>query len=75
MIVTELEDIGGNIETHRFENITWTPMDKRLIDPSLLTNEEKDWVDDYHVKVFEKLSPHLDGEAFGWLKKATDRIA
>ena len=75
VIVTELEDIGGNIQTHRFENITWTPMDKRLIDPSLLTQEEKDWVDDYHAKVLEKLSPHLDGEAFDWLKKATARIA
>lgn len=74
VIVTELEDIGGNIETHRFENITWTPMDKRLIDPSLLTQEEKDWVDDYHAKVLEKLSPHLEGEALEWLKKATDSI-
>lgn len=74
VIVTELEDIGGNIQTHNFENITWTPMDKRLIDPSLLTQEEKDWVDDYHAKVLEKLSPHLEGEALEWLKKATDSI-
>ncbi len=75
VIVTELEDIGGNIQTHRFENITWTPMDKRLINPSLLTQDERNWVDDYHAKVLEKLFPHLDGETLEWLKAATDSIA
>lgn len=74
VIVTELEDVGGNIQTHRFENITWTPMDKRLIDPSLLTTIEIDWVNQYHADVFEKLSAHLDKATFEWLKQATNPI-
>lgn len=72
VIVTELEDIGGNIKTHSFENITWTPMDKRLINLSLMTQDEIDWLNQYHANVFEKLSPHLDGDALEWLKTNTN---
>lgn len=75
VIVTELEDIGGNIETHRFENITWTPMDKRLINSSLLTQDEKDWVNQYHANVFDKLSPHLEGSELKWLQEVTTPIS
>lgn len=74
VIVTELEDIGGNIKTHSFENITWTPMDKRLIDISLMTQDEIDWLNQYHANVFEKLSPHLEGVTLEWLKVATNSI-
>lgn len=72
VIVTELKDIGGNIKTHSFENITWTPMDKRLIDISLMTQDEIDWLNQYHANVFEKLSPHLEGATLAWLKVATN---
>ena len=71
VIVTEAKDIGGNIETHSFENITWAPIDKRLIDVSLLTQNELEWLNHYHAKVFEKISPHLEGDDLIWLKQAT----
>jgi len=74
VIVSELQDTGGNIETHRFENITWAPIDKRLIDKSLLSQNEINWLNHYHEQVLEKLAPHLEGETLNWLKEATAKI-
>ena len=74
VVVSELQDTGGNIETHTFENITWAPIDKRLIDVSLLSDNEKNWLNHYHEQVFEKLSPHLDNDVLDWLNTATRQI-
>jgi len=49
-------------------------MDKRLIDISLMTQDEIDWLNQYHANVFEKLSPHLEGVTLEWLKVATNSI-
>ncbi|KXN80946.1 putative Xaa-Pro aminopeptidase P [Leucoagaricus sp. SymC.cos] len=56
-----------------FERVTMSPIHKKLIDLSLLNNEEKKWVDDYHVEVWEKVSPLLrhDKRALNWLKRET----
>ncbi|RYH16471.1 M24 family metallopeptidase [archaeon] len=40
-----------------FETITMTPMSTGLIDPSLLTDTEVDWINTYHAQVREKLLP------------------
>ena len=74
VLISEAQDIGGNIETHTFENLTWAPIDKRLIDTSLLTQNEIDWLNQYHAQVFEKISPHLDEKTLIWLKIATAAI-
>lgn len=71
VLVTEAEDIGGNVETHAFENVTWAPIDTRQIDKSLLVDHEVSWLNDYHAQVFEKISPHLAGDELAWLKQAT----
>ncbi len=74
IIVREAEDIGGNIETHSFENITWAPIDKRLIDRELLNQDEKRWLNDYHAKTYEKLSPYLTGNTLKWLENMTKKL-
>lgn len=74
VLVSEAQDIGGNIETHSFENLTWAPIDKRLIDASLLTQSEISWLNTYHGQVFEKTSPHLEGKTLVWLEKATEKL-
>jgi Xaa-Pro aminopeptidase len=40
-----------------------TPMGRNLIDVSLLSVEERGWVDAYHKEVWEKVSPLLEGDA------------
>lgn len=50
------------------ESLTLCPIDTAPIDFTLLTAEEKEWLTDYHRMVYDRLSPHLDGEDLEWLK-------
>ncbi|KAK2465569.1 hypothetical protein APHAL10511_002461 [Amanita phalloides] len=54
-----------------FERVTMCPIQKKLVDVALLTAEEKKWLNDYHVEIWEKASPHLqhDHRALDWLKR------
>jgi len=54
-----------------FETITLAPFDKKLIDLSMLSNDEKKWINDYHHEVWEKVSMALDDGEREWLKEAT----
>ncbi|MDE6268320.1 MAG: aminopeptidase P family protein, partial [Muribaculaceae bacterium] len=62
-------------EFYRFETLTLFPFDRRLIDLSLLTPDERRWIDNYHAVVFQRLSPHLDDEEKAWLAAATAPLA
>ncbi|MBM3491219.1 MAG: aminopeptidase P family protein [Alphaproteobacteria bacterium] len=54
-----------------FETLTRAPIDRRLIDRTLLTEEEQAWLDDYHAQVLNALRPELPDEAAAWLEAAT----
>ncbi|PID54748.1 MAG: X-Pro aminopeptidase [Gammaproteobacteria bacterium] len=58
-----------------FEVLTMVPFDQRLIDVSLLSQSERNWVDRYHQQVYDTLSPLLDGEVLAWLTRATKPLA
>lgn len=60
----------GNVDTHSFETLTLAPIDRRLIDTSIMTREELVWLDAYHARVREALSPHLDAADRQWLANA-----
>ena len=36
-----------------------------------MTPEEIKWVNDYHARVYDALSPLVDGDALTWLRNAT----
>lgn len=58
-----------------FETLTLFPIDTRLMEPTLLTTEEIEWVNQYHKTVYEKLSPHIeDAAVLEWLKARTAAI-
>ncbi|KAG6666493.1 hypothetical protein I3843_01G030900 [Carya illinoinensis] len=57
-----------------FEHITWAPYQRKLIDLSLLVPEEIDWLDSYHSKCRDILSPHLNESEKAWLKNATEPV-
>lgn len=61
-------------EFYRFETISFAPIDLDCIDASLLTKEEKAWLNAYHQEVFEKLSPLLTSEEVSWLLNYTKAI-
>ncbi len=57
-----------------FETITLAPFDKNLILPAMLSDEEIKWVNDYHARVYDNLSPLLDDDHQAWLKAACSKI-
>ena len=58
----------------QFEPLTLCPIDTTPIDMDMLTEEERQWLNNYHQTVFDKLSPLLEKEEKAWLKEATRAI-
>ena len=57
-----------------FEPMTLCPVSLKGIIPEMLTAQEKNWINDYHSKVLDTLSPYLDSEEREWLKENTRSI-
>jgi len=59
-----------------FENLTFVPYERNLIDMDLISNDFKDYIDNFHKKCFEKLSPFLkdDEKALDYLKRKTQPL-
>lgn len=62
---------GGERPMLGFETITLAPIDRALIEPALMSDEETVWLDAYHARVRAALAPLLDGAAAEWLDAAT----
>jgi Xaa-Pro aminopeptidase len=58
-------------ETYEFEVLTLAPIDLALIDRDALTAEEIDWLNRYHARVRDDLTPLLDAPTAAWLAQAT----
>ncbi len=57
-----------------FENLTYVPIDKDLIDVALLSEKEKKWLNEYHYKVFQKLKYGMDKKEKLELQRACSAI-
>ncbi len=61
-----------------FEVLTLAPIDRNLVEPALMTQEEIAWLNAYHAQVREVLEPRLSGEGGGaviqWLRQATSPV-
>ena len=62
---------GAEKTMDAFETITLAPIDRRLIDISLMTRDEIDWLDSYHARVAETIAPRVDKDTQAWLRAAT----
>ena len=58
----------------QFESLTLCPIDKAPIVREMMLPEEIQWLDDYHQRVFDTLSPHLNPDEVEWLRKACEAI-
>ena len=58
----------------RFETLTLCPIDTRCLEISLLSQDERKWLNDYHAHVNERLSPLLQGAALKWLQVRTAAV-
>lgn len=73
----------GNVDANGkkmlgFKTLTLAPVDRNLIEPSLLSDDELKWLNDYHAQVARTLTPlveAVDAKAADFLKKATEPIS
>ena len=73
VVVTEAEPIAGGDQTGKlcFETLNWVPIDRRLIDVTMLSTPERAWLDDYHATCRAKIEGRLSADAAKWLARAT----
>ena len=57
-----------------FETVTFAPIDLDGIDPEEMSRDEREWLNQYHKDVYEKIGPHLTDEEREWLKEYTREI-
>ena len=57
-----------------FENLTYVPIDKSLIIKRLLNNNERQWLNNYHKKVYKKLKKFMNKNELVFLKKSCSNI-
>lgn len=68
ILVEEREVSGSEQDMLGFETLTVSPLDRRLIDISILSDSQRQWVDDYHAQVLEIVGPQLSGDPLDWLQ-------
>jgi len=66
---------GAERKMFEFETLTFAPIDRALVDLSLLDNTEIAWFDRYHAEVFAKISGGLDDTGRRWLEAVTRPIS
>jgi Xaa-Pro aminopeptidase len=77
-MVVFLEDknlSGGEVPFLRMDPLTLVPIDGKLVERSLLSPEDKEWLHDYHRKVREKVGPLLNEKERAWLEETTGAVS
>ncbi len=74
VVVTEPQDVGGDAPVLGLETLTLVPIDRRLIVAEMLDPAERTWLDAYHRRVADTLSPLVDPQTRRWLKAATSKL-
>jgi Xaa-Pro aminopeptidase len=75
LVLVQPSEEAAEREMLGFETLTLAPIDRNLIDPSLLEDEEIAWLDEYHQRVRETLTPIVDQATAGWLAEVTQPLA
>ncbi|MEW4449287.1 aminopeptidase P family protein [Qipengyuania sp. JC766] len=70
VLVVEQEIENGEGTSLGFETLTFVPIDRTLVDRSLLTESEIEWWNSYHAQVRDILAPQLEGDALAWVEEA-----
>ncbi|MEM9502153.1 MAG: aminopeptidase P family protein [Pseudomonadota bacterium] len=75
LVLTVEQDIEGAEGRYLgFETLTFVPLDRKLINKSLLTDGEIEWVDAYHSRVRALIAPQLSGDDLAWLERETQPL-
>ncbi|KAB2876626.1 MAG: aminopeptidase P family protein [Pseudorhodoplanes sp.] len=69
VLVTAADPVpGAEKALNAFETLTLAPVDRRLVEPALLTEGEIAWLDGYHARVAETIAPLVDKQTEAWLR-------
>jgi Xaa-Pro aminopeptidase len=74
LVLVQPPAAGGEREMLGFETLTLAPIDRALIEPGLLDDDEVAWLDAYHARVREVLTPLVDADTALWLAAATQPV-
>ena len=69
ILVEERAIEGAEQSMLGFETLTYAPLDRRLIDVSVLSDTQRQWVDDYHSQVLNIVGSQVEGDVLKWLKE------
>jgi Xaa-Pro aminopeptidase len=76
VLVTEAKPVAeAEKPLNAFETLTLAPIDRRLIEPALLTDDEAAWLEFYHERVRDTLGPIVDAQTRDWLISACAPLA
>jgi Xaa-Pro aminopeptidase len=75
LLVQPAELPGASKPFLRFETLTLAPFDRRLLNPALMTEPERNWLDTYHARVLEAVAPALGDTERAWLTQACAKLA
>ena len=75
LLVEERAIAGGEAPMMAFETLTFSPIDRDLVDTALLTDAELSWLNAYHARVTEIIGPELEGEDKAWLVSRCSPVA
>jgi Xaa-Pro aminopeptidase len=70
ILVAERQVEGAEKMLLGFDTLTWAPIDRNLVEVSLLTQAERRWLNDYHARVLDVVGPQLEGDALAWAREA-----
>ena len=70
-LVVSAEVTGAEKPMNAFETLTLAPIDRRLIELTMLGPDELNWLNAYHARVRHEVRPHLDEATKAWLDAAT----
>lgn len=70
--VKKADELSGGFL--KFETLTLCPYERDLIDTALLSDDQINWINSYHCRVYRELSPYLSKEENQWLFKKTAEL-
>ncbi|MBV9842804.1 MAG: aminopeptidase P family protein [Sphingomonadaceae bacterium] len=76
LVLVEPRDVAGaEKEMLGFHTLTLAPIDRRLVDPALMSEAERAWLDGYHARVRKEIGPLVPAEVRCWLDEVTAPIS
>ena len=74
VVVVEKHIATDSGQFMKFNTLSFVPIDLEGVNSEMLTEVEKNWLNDYHKDVYKVLSPYLNEEEKAWLEKETRAI-